>query len=95
MQNAMLSARRVVVLECAVPREVALSQLRARDHASDGKGVRGVAPETVHARYAAEVCALRTSLLERARDAGVSVQWHTGSPSELVAYVPRLLSDVH
>lgn len=38
------------------------------------------------------MCALCASLLERARDAGVSVEWHTGAPSELVAYVP--VSDV-
>ena len=35
------------------------------------------------------MCALCASLLKRARDVGVSVEWHTGAPSELVAYVPH------
>ena len=51
-----------------------------------GKNVRGVAPESVHARYAAEVCELREQLTRRAGECGISVpEWacvHARQPAE-------------
>ena len=87
VMGAMLSAERLVVIQCVTPTvEIAVERLRARDHASDGKNVRGVAPESVHARYAAEVCELREQLTRRAGECGISVpEWacvHARQPAE-------------
>ena len=67
-------------------------RLRARDHASDGKNVRGVAPESVHARYAAEVCELREQLTRRAGECGISVpEWHEMSADAAMQRIAELL----
>ena len=90
VQEAMLAAREVLVLELSAPESVAVSRLRARDHSTDGNGVAGVAVENVHARYAAEVCELKSSLLSRARALGASVEWRSGEPAELVDATSRM-----
>lgn len=89
VQNAMLSAQRVVVLELTASQSVCVSRLRMRDHSSDGNGVSGVAEESVHARYAAEVCELKAAFLSRAEALGVSVEWHIGEASELTSWIPE------
>ena len=98
VMQAMLSAERLVVIQCVTPTvEIAVERLRARDHASDGKNVRGVAPESVHARYAAEVCELREQLTRRAGECHLFAvpEWHEMSAdaamqslSEMVRTMP-------
>ena len=57
-----------------------------------GKNVRGVAPEPVHARYAAEVCELREELTRRAGECGVSVpEWHELSADAAMQRIAKLL----
>ena len=91
IRQAMLAACRVLVLECVCDREEAIARLQARDHGSDGKGVKGVAPAIVHDRYAREVECARQKLVDAAGAATAPVEWVCGRSDELAA---RLASEV-
>jgi predicted ABC-type ATPase len=88
VQQALLRAPHTVVLELTCAHEEAVERLALREHTHDGKGVRGVKPEVVHARYASEVAVMKAALAEHV-DAD-RIEWYVGSPAELRMHVPLL-----
>lgn len=83
VQEALLDAERVLVLELKEEREVAVARLAARNRSKDGKGVKGVSAANVHDKFANQVVAIKSKLAARAAARGVSVEWHAGSAAEM------------
>ena len=88
MQEAMLSASRLVVLELETVREEAIARFAERDRSTDGKGVKGKLASEVYDEFIGQVHAMRQSLLERAHRRSVQVEWHCGPAEELVKWLP-------
>lgn len=88
VQEAMLSANRLIVLELETTREEAIARFASRDRSTDGKGVMGRPTGEVYDDFIGQVHEMRQSLMERAHRRGVRVEWHCGSAEELVKWLP-------
>ena len=90
VQEAMLHAPRVLVLELCVSRAEAVARIRSRDGPWSGK--KRMTPEEKYDTYAREVTELHERMDARACVLDVKVEWMRGSASELRGVCRELLA---